>query len=387
MFPIHSESGQVIAFGGRALRADDQPKYLNSPETKIYKKSSVLYNLHRAKIDARKHDRMILVEGYMDVIGVYSAGIKEVVASSGTSLSIDQVRSIKRQTSQQQAGNGQVILNFDPDAAGQRSAEKYVSAFLAEGLRVRVLNLPGGLDPDEYIQQHGIDGYSAQLQRAPSFFHWLAERARERFDISTAEGRADAFKFVLPAAQLVHDRVERAAIASEITEMLKLDRDVVAEQLRLSAKRSESKAPIPPTSTIPPNEVLLLTCFVLSEDAREVISGYLQSRDVLGVLDCRPVFEAASRLTTFSLAELSTAVDPRFRTLLAHLSFNDCGIREEDAPEQALHCLRALERRAAHAEQQQLQNEIRKLEQQGDVTGAIRLMEQLERLKGNQLGS
>ncbi len=165
MFPIHSESGQVIGFGGRALRAGDEPKYLNSPETAIYRKSNVLYNLHRAKADARKHDRMLLVEGYMDVIGVYSAGIKEVVASCGTSLSNDQVRMIKRQTSQQQAGNGQVILNFDPDAAGQRSAEKYVGAFLAEGLRVRILELPGGLDPDEFIQNNGLDAVCTSIEQ------------------------------------------------------------------------------------------------------------------------------------------------------------------------------------------------------------------------------
>ncbi len=100
MFPIHDESGKVIAFGGRALRPGDEPKYLNSPETKLYKKSTVLYNMHRAKIAARKRDRMVLVEGYMDVIGVYSAGIHEVVASCGTSLSTDQVRAIKRQTAQ-----------------------------------------------------------------------------------------------------------------------------------------------------------------------------------------------------------------------------------------------------------------------------------------------
>src|SRR5579884_3200518 len=139
MFPIHSESGKVIAFGGRALRAGDEPKYLNSPETKIYRKSSVLYNLHRAKIEARKHDRMILVEGYMDVIGVYSAGIREVVASCGTSLTTDQVRSIKRQTSQQQAGTGQIVLNFVPYVNGAASTEKYISVLLAEGLRVKVL--------------------------------------------------------------------------------------------------------------------------------------------------------------------------------------------------------------------------------------------------------
>src|SRR4051794_5229911 len=194
MFPIHNEAGKVIAFGGRALRQGDEPKYLNSPETPIYKKSTVLYNLHRAKIDARKHNRMILVEGYMDVIGVYSAGIAEVVASSGTSLSTEQVRSIKRQISQGQAGNGQIVLNFDPDAAGTRSTAKYIAPILAESIRVKVLQIPGGLDPDEYIQENGSEAYCKLLEQAESYFHWLADRNKEKFDMRTAEGRADAFK-------------------------------------------------------------------------------------------------------------------------------------------------------------------------------------------------
>ncbi len=166
MFPIHSEDGKVIAFGGRALREGDEPKYRNSPETAIYKKSAVLYNMHRAKIDARKQNRMVLVEGYMDVIGVYSAGIREVVASSGTALSSDQVRAIKRQVSQGQAGSGQIILNFDPDAAGTRSTEKYIGAVLAEGLRVKVLRIPGELDPDEYIKEFGRQAYVKLLEGA-----------------------------------------------------------------------------------------------------------------------------------------------------------------------------------------------------------------------------
>ena len=170
IFPIHNESGKVIGFGGRALRAGDEPKYLNSPETKLYKKSSVLYNLHRAKIDARKNNRMILVEGYMDVIGVYAAGIHEVVASSGTSLGIDQVRAIKRQISQQHAGAGQIILNFDPDPAGARSTEKYISTLLAEGLRVKVLEVPDGLDPDEYIQQNRRRRLSKTLGHSAELF-------------------------------------------------------------------------------------------------------------------------------------------------------------------------------------------------------------------------
>jgi DNA primase len=385
MFPIHSEPGKVIAFGGRALRAGDEPKYLNSPETKIYRKSSILYNLHRAKIDARKHDRMVLVEGYMDVIGVYMAGVKEVVASCGTSLSTDQVRAIKRQTAQQQANSGQVVLNFDPDAAGQRSAEKYIGAFLAEGLRVRVLELPDGVDPDEYIQANGPDAYRAQLDGASSYFYWLAGRARERFDMRTVEGRVDAFRSILPSIQLVNDRIERSAIANDIAEYLKLDRDRVTEQLRGSKYSDTARKSPPTTSTLPSNEVLLLTCFLLSADAREAIKHYFTSRNVLHLLETRPVFEAVMSMEAerqpFSIAALADRLEPRWLGILGNVSFAELGIEAEHAAEQALLCLRALETKAAQAELDSLKRKIRDLEGKGDVMGAMRLTEELERLK------
>ena len=204
MFPIHSESGQVIAFGGRALRSNDEPKYLNSPETKIYKKSGVLYNLHRAKVDARKNDRMILVEGYMDVIGIHAAGIHEVVASCGTSLTIEQVRAIKRQISQQQASTGEIILNFDADNAGTKSTEKYIGTLLAEGLRVKVLELEGGLDADEYIQKNGTDAYRKQMDGA-SFLFPLASGAgkgKVRYgDSGRPRGRIQVYGAGYPASE------------------------------------------------------------------------------------------------------------------------------------------------------------------------------------------
>jgi DNA primase len=391
MFPIHSESGKVIAFGGRALRAGDEPKYLNSPETKIYKKSSVLYNLHRAKIDARKHDRMILVEGYMDVIGVYSAGIREVVASSGTSLSIDQVRAIKRQTSQQQASAGQVLLNFDPDAAGSRSAEKYIGAFLAEGLRVRVVELQGELDPDEYIQQNGIEGYAEKLEAAASYFHWLAGRARGKFDIRTVEGRVDAFKSILPSIQLVSDRVERSAITNEISDYLKLDRGIIADQLRQTAKRVEpARKQNVATSSVPPNELLLLTCLLLNEDARETIKHYLSTSTILQLLEMKVIFEMVLTLSAegvpFSLEALANRLEPRFQRILTDLSFSDSAIQEQDAAQQALHCLRALEAKAVSAKCSELKRRIREFEEQGNFGEAMRLANELDRSKGAQSG-
>src|SRR5271154_5666402 len=145
MFPIHNESGKVIGFGGRALRPGEEPKYLNSPETALYRKSYVLYNLHRAKDAVRKLDYAVLVEGYMDVIGVYSAGVRNVVASCGTALTNTQVRAIKKYSDR-------IVVNFDPDAAGGNAAERSIQMLLDEGMHVRVLELGGELDPDEYVK-------------------------------------------------------------------------------------------------------------------------------------------------------------------------------------------------------------------------------------------
>ncbi len=385
MFPIHSESGKVIAFGGRALRPQDEPKYLNSPETKIYKKSTVLYNLHRAKMDSRKHDRMILVEGYMDVIGVYSAGIHEVVASSGTSLAGEQVRAIKRQVSQQQASTGQVILNFDSDTAGTRSTEKYIGTLLAEGLRVRVLEVPGGLDPDEYIQQNGPGAYRGLLERATSYFHWLADRAREKFDMRTAEGRVDAFKFLLPVLQHVNDGVERAAIASELAEYLNVDREVIRENLRRISRKDTVQKATNVSSAIPPNEKLLVACLLASADARSVINEYLRRADMLPAFQLRTVFEAAVALEDeglpFSLEAVANRLDTRMQNLLTELSFLETGMREEDAAQQALRCLEALETTCVRAARDSLRHQIRELENKGNFAEALRLADELNKTK------
>lgn len=385
MFPIHNESGKVIGFGGRALRAGDEPKYLNSPETIVYHKSSVLYNLHRAKIDARKNDRMVLVEGYMDVIGVYAAGVKEVVASSGTALSVEQVRIIKRQISGRDATKGSVILNFDPDEAGARSTEKYISAVLSEGMRVRVLRVPGDLDPDEYIQQNGAEKYGKLLDRAESYFHWLADRARTKFDMRSAEGRVDAFKYLLPALQQVHDRVERGAIANELAEYLNVDRETIRESLRRPTAGDGQRKMSAHTTSVHPNEKLLIACLLASHEARMAIREYLRHANVTSILELKEVFEAVLEADDgteqFSTERVFERLDDRGRKILTELSFTDLGVNENDAPQQALHCLEELERIGLSKRRDALKKQIREAEQSGNLEEAIRLMNELTRLE------
>jgi DNA primase len=187
MFPIHNESGKCIGFGGRALDPEDNPKYLNSPETPIYKKSNVLYNLHRAKEGIRKQDRSILV-----------------VASCGTALTNPQVRMLKRHSSN-------ITVNFDPDAAGESAAERSIKLLLDETMHVRIMELEEDLDPDEYCKKHGAEAYEARVKAAKTYFYWLADRARSRYDVKTSEGRVAVFQFLLPAIQGLPDKLERSA--------------------------------------------------------------------------------------------------------------------------------------------------------------------------------
>jgi DNA primase len=383
MFPIHNEAGKVIGFGGRALRPDEKAKYLNSPTRGLYNKSAVLYNLHRAKIDARKNSRMILVEGYMDVIGVYAAGIKEVVAASGTTFSTDQVRMVKRQVAQ--SGNaGQVVLNFDSDNAGAESTEKRIGSFLAEGMRVKVLEIPGGFDPDEYIQQNGADAYRKLLDGAASYFHWLADRTRDKFDMGTVEGRVDAFKFLWPTIQQVSDRLERSAIADEVASYLNLDRETIRQQFK-RAPRAESIQPRALSSAVPPNEKLLLGCLLASADARATIRHYLASSDSLKLLELRSIFAAIvnfdEQARSFSLQEVVNQLEPHFQRILTEISFAELAVNEESAAAQALNCLRALEAKTIDAQCEGLRRKVQEMEKAGDFAGAMRAAGELNALK------
>ena len=373
MFPIHNEAGKVIGFGGRALRSDEKAKYLNSPTKGLYNKSAVLYNLHRAKTEARKNSRLVLVEGYMDVIGVYAAGIKEVVAASGTAFHAEQVRMVKRQVAQ--SGNaGQVILNFDSDKAGAESTEKRIASFLAEGMRVYVLEIPGELDPDEYIQQNGADAYRKLLDHSASYFHWLADRVRNKFDVSTVEGRVDAFKFLWPTIQLVSDRIERSAIADEVAGYLNLDRDTIRQQFK-KTPRAEPAQPRAVSSAVAPNEKLLLACLLASADARTAIRHYVNGADSLKGLELRPIFAAIvafnEETRRFSLEDIVNQLEPHFQRILTEIGFGELPVSEEGAAGQAVDCLRALEAKLIDAQMEALRRRVQELERAGDFPGAM----------------
>jgi DNA primase len=377
MFPIHNESGKVIGFGGRAMRDGDEPKYLNSPETAIYRKTSVLYNLHRARQGMRDKDRAVLVEGYMDVIGVYSAGVKEVVASCGTSLTNAQVRSIHRHTDT-------VLVNFDPDNAGANAAERAIQLFLDEGIRIRIVSLDQGLDPDEYVKKYGVDAYGEKLNSAAGYFHWLADRARLKFDMKSAEGRVDAFKFLLPSVQKIHDKLERAAIANDLAGYLGVEQGVVLDEFRKAPNtmpaRAANGAKPQKRASIPEIEKILLHALVSSSEARSQVLPRL-TEDLTGRLILRNLFETIRTMqnaeATIDFAALESRLSEAGQTLLHEVFAADETVEESALMDQALSCVRRLEMDFEKVQIDALRTRIREAEREGRMEDAIRLMSEL----------
>ena len=378
MFPIHNESGKVIAFGGRAMNDEDQPKYLNSPETPIYKKTSVLYNLHRAREAVRRSGRVVLVEGYMDVIGVYAAGVKEVVASCGTSLTNGQVRTIHRHADT-------VVVNFDPDTAGANATEKAIQLLLDEGLHVRVVALDGGLDPDEYCKRNGADAYRAKLDGAATYFHWLADRARTRFDMKTSDGRVAAFKFLLPAVQKISDKLEQAATVNDLASYLGVDPGLVLDQFKKSA--ASRRAPVPqvaPASGIPHMERILLNALLSSDRARaEMLPALLP--ELTDTFVTREIFEglrvAAGADAEFSYSALEGRLQGPGRELLRDAVTADESLGEAVSWEQAQACLRRLESDFRKRQVGELRARVKSAEREGRVEEALSWMAELSRLE------
>jgi DNA primase len=237
MFPIASEAGKAIAFTGRTLATDEKsgPKYLNSPETPIYSKGKVLFNLDLAKEWTKKFDYAILVEGQMDCISVFAAGFHNVIASSGTAFTELQAKLLGRFSKN-------VVVNFDPDTAGAKATERTLGLLVEEEFQIKVLTLEQGFDPDLYIRRKGKDAYGDALRHSQKYFDYLIERARTQFPIRSAEGKHKAVNYLLPHIQRIPSRIMRDELAQEIAQKLQIDSAVLRQEMRHAASTRSTSA-------------------------------------------------------------------------------------------------------------------------------------------------
>jgi DNA primase len=275
IFPICNEGGRVIAFTARTLETGEKAgaKYINSPETPLYSKGQVLFNLDKARQSIRQHEFALLVEGQMDCISVFLRGIQNVIATSGTAFTEQQVAILKRHTSQ-------VVVNFDPDAAGSNAAEKSIALLTEEGFNIKLVTLDGGLDPDRYIRERGVEAYTAALRGARRQADYLIERARLLFPGASSEQKQKAMNFLLPHIRIMPQKLARDQFMHDAAQKLGIDSAIMREEFRQASLRRRDHIETRATALTEVERVLLRA---------------------LAIDD--PEFERSRRLATMALAE------------------------------------------------------------------------------------
>jgi DNA primase len=390
MFPITNESGKVIAFTGRTLASDEKagPKYLNSPETPIYSKSRVLFNLDKAKEPIRKLEYAILVEGQMDCISVYTAGFRNVIASSGTAFTELQARLLGRFSKN-------IVVNFDPDTAGAAAAERSLALLVSEDFQIKVLTLEAGFDPDLYIRRKGKAAYDEALRHSQKYFDYLIERSRSLFPARTPEGKVKALNYLLPHIQRVPSRIVRDEWANEISHRLGIESAVLRQELRHAAgSRSASRVNAPAATALMDAERVLIRALASQELSHSAVSER-EGQD----LDFEPARQAhfalsRERLHAGSAAEalidallvgqeqgidpMSLPLEEDARSLLATVLMDE---HEELTPELLESSIRSLRKRHGERDLEQLQRKVKELESRPDVMSKAQLAQERLRLK------
>jgi DNA primase len=373
MFPISNEGGRVIAFTARTLETGEKAgaKYINSPETPLYSKGQVLFNLDKAKPAIRALEFALLVEGQMDCISVFLAGIQNVIATSGTAFTEQQVAILKRHTSN-------VIVNFDPDTAGANAAEKSISLLTEEGFAVKIVTLEGGLDPDRFIRERGVEAYKEALRESRRQADYLIERARMLFPGASAEQKVKAMNFLLPHIRRMPETLAREQFAADAAQKLGIGSAVLREELRQAALRRRERVEERAAKLTEVERVLLRALAVTDPEGAE---ARLLATEALtnnaGWFEHLGAFGAMRALADRSAKDPMEAVeDPGQRALLAEALLGESRPPEANEVESAV---QEVQERAIEGRLREMRAQIAEAERTGDYPGlAILTQKKLE---------
>lgn len=358
MIPIARETGSVIAFGGRALAADQQPKYLNSPETPLYSKGRLLYGLHLTKQAVREVGYAILVEGYFDLAQALQAEVKPVVATCGTALTDRHVRLLRRFCSR-------TLLSFDPDSAGDGAAARSGELLLAQGFQVNVVQLPPGDDPDGYIRRHGGGAYAERLRASRPYLDDLLDRAAAGRDFSRARESRALLERMKSVAQAIRDPVARDRFVDRVEHLARVPEGLFRAELREGARpeRSAVQSDIRAAQTaLLPAERGLIWALMHAPTAAQAVLSELEPADIQGLQAAR-ILDVARTLATIPSAGLP-------ETLVERLEEEDAErvktiARDRVAAADVADCGMELRKRRYERERAALQQAIDRRQQDG----------------------
>ncbi|MBD0327347.1 MAG: DNA primase, partial [Pyrinomonadaceae bacterium] len=387
IFPVLDAQGRAVAFGGRTLSADGEPKYLNSPETAAYTKGRHLYGLHQTRDEIRRRKFVILVEGYLDLIVPFQAGVRNMVASLGTALTPEQAKLLGRFARK-------VVINYDGDRAGTKAAGRAIETLLAEDFEVKVLVLPDNADPDEFIRQNGVEAYQERRGKALPHIQFVLDQAVKDRNLHNPPEKDAAIVEVLPFIRAVRSQLQKreyfdiamntlrvaAETRRDLWQKVKAGQNVDAatmKQVGISNLQRPFLA-----------EQRLLELLFTDEELRRVIlpqldASYYEDLPTAGIFRALIELEREGTPVDSSSLMAKTKDHPQLENYVAEILMSE-GQRAEgesldDFVTEAERCLTALRYLRAEQRLQELTAEIAEAERAGDNERSNRLvMEKLE---------
>ncbi len=382
-FPIFNLSGKIVGFGGRVLDDKDEPKYLNSPETPIYHKGKILYGLNFSKDEIRQQKSAILVEGNVDLITLYQAGIKNVVASSGTAFTQNQARLLSRYAEK-------VFLFFDADTAGQSATFRSVDLLFSEGLEVFVVSLKPGEDPDSFLRKFGVDAVREKIKKADSFIDFKYESLGQDFENLSLRQQEKVISDLAQTAGKITDEIRKNLFIKKIAQTFKMDE---APIMKLAGRKRTSAVRRPPSAASEAKTDLRLSreeeierglLRILMEDKKllKLTTGKLNPED-FSTSEHREIFQLiGAQKKTSPASLLDKAEKEKTKDLILQIAGMDLGPAEFSV--QLTDHLIALNRLKKNRKITSLKDDIQRALQEGDIQTANRLTKEFEKLKKTQ---
>ncbi|MBI4706545.1 MAG: DNA primase [Candidatus Omnitrophica bacterium] len=366
IFPILDPRERVIGFGARVLD-NSLPKYINSPETPVYVKGRNLYGLNLSKDSIRELDFVVIVEGYLDVIVPFQAGLKNIVASSGTAFTPEQARLIKRYTSN-------VVVVYDGDAAGQIASLRSLEIFIEEEMNVKIVSLSEGLDPDSFVRKNGVDALREEISNAKSLFDYKLSILKSRFNYRNIDDKTKIAQAMLEILAKIKNAVLRSEYLKKLAQDLDIKEDALFQELKKFDTGKPSANPVAPNQrkqlNISPTEKLLIKLMLEENDLITRIKDSLHPRDFLD--------ERSTKIVShiFKLFDEGRSVEPNL--LMSHLGSDDFSqllcesifmpdqLSSEEKEKVADDCVKRLKHEKSRQHRQSLEQEIKIAQNSGD---------------------
>lgn len=377
IFPIRDIAGNVIAFGGRVMD-DSLPKYLNSSETALYSKSNVLYGLDMAKDPGRKQGYFIIVEGYLDAIACHQYGIRNAVATLGTALTEGHLRLMRRFADK-------LVLIFDPDPAGVKASLRGFDLFVTGRMKVNVVSLPVGDDPDTFLQTKGADAFAARLRESSKFMDFVIEQVVKSSPVRTIDEKIDKSEQMLAYISKLPSGIERDHYLKKIAELLDLDEAVLRQEMPKKANHpsqpSGAKISAPARGRGPRAEEILIHLMLKDEAVARDLQDRIQPQDFTEPLYQRAakhIFKILTELGRLDTSALVRDADEDLKGLISHYSVLE--MEHDDPSASCRDCVEAIKQKNPEKKMKLLIKAIQEADASGDRAEFVRLSEEQQEL-------